>query len=229
MRDAAEPWIFALAAGSAAAVLVSIAVAQILLVAALVLWLATRPVQFRWPGYFLPVGVFMVITLLSVAMSPDPVRGIWVLRKFWLFSMGLLAAHFVTSTWRARMAQHMLIGVGAVASLAAVIQFIFLYRRFLETRQLADDPTVLARITGPMGHWMTFGGEQLLVWCAAIPALIVLGRRWILPSSVIAAAIVLSFTRSVWIGAAAGFAAVALALPRRILAGVLAPLVLIGA
>jgi hypothetical protein len=49
---------------------------------------------------------------------------------------------------------------------------------FLATQSLADDPTVLARITGFMGHWMTFSGELMLVWCAAVPAILTLGKRW---------------------------------------------------
>ena len=89
---------------------------------------------------------------------------------------------------------------GAAASLMGIVQFALSYRRFLETGKLADDPTVLARITGPMGHWMTFGGEQLIVWCAAVPALVALGLAWVVPISISAAALILGFTRSVWIG-----------------------------
>ena len=77
----------------------------------------------------------------------------------------------------------------------ALIQFVIAYARFLGTEQLADDPTVLARITGFMGHWLTFSGEQLLVWCAAVPALIYLGKRWFVPLTIVGAALILSFTR----------------------------------
>jgi O-antigen ligase len=79
-----------------------------------------------------------------------------------------------------------------------------------------------------MGHWMTFSGEQMIVWCAAVPALLVLGQRWLAPLALVGTAIVLSFTRSVWLGAAAGITAVALALPRRLLVAVIAPLIVVG-
>jgi O-antigen ligase len=80
-----------------------------------------------------------------------------------------------------------------------------------------------------MGHWMTFSGELLLVWCAAIPALLILGRRWMVPLGIVGAAIVLSFTRSVWLGAAAGFAVAAFMMPRKVLVGVLFPIGIVGA
>jgi len=228
MRQASEPWIFALTLASAAAVLFSIAAAQILLVAALAVCLAARPVSFRWPSYFLPLAAFMAATLLSLAMSPDARPGIWAVRKFWLFSMGLLASHFVSSERRAVIAMRVLVAAGGLSSLIGVVEFPFFYRRFLQTGLLKYDPMVLDRITGTMGHPMTFSGEQLLVWCAAVPALAALGWKWALPISVTAAALVLSFTRSVWIGAAAGILAVGRFVPRRVLIIVVTPLLIVG-
>jgi O-antigen ligase len=87
---------------------------------------------------------------------------------------------------------------------------------------------ILARIRGFMGHWMTFSGEQLLIWCAAIPAIVILGRRWLIPLGIVGAALVLSFTRSVWLGAAAGFVLAALMIPRKVLIGAALPIALLG-
>src|SRR5262245_22385997 len=227
MRASREPWIFALTAASAAAVLISIAAAQILLVAACVLCVISRT-KLCWPRYCLPLGAMICATLLSMAASPDPALGIWSLRKFWLFAIGLLAANFVTSVWRAGVAFRMILGAAAAASILGLVQFGLAEAHFLATGQLADDPAVLARIKGPMGHWMTFGGEQLLVWCAAIPALIVIGRRWIVPVALVGAAIVLSFTRGVWIGAVAGLTAVTPTLPGRLWLGVALSFVVVG-
>jgi len=228
MRDASERWIFALTTCSAAAVLVSIAAAQTLLVTTIVVWIITRPGKLRLPSYFLPLGVFLAGTLLATAFSADPARGVWAIRKFWLFSMGVLAANFVTTEWRARTAQRILIGVAGATSLVGIVQFALKYRKFLETEELRYDPMILSRITGSLGHWMTFSGVQLLVWCAAIPALIVLARPWLAPISAVAAAIVLGNTRSVWLGAIAGPGAVAIALPRKVLVQGIAPLILIS-
>jgi O-antigen ligase len=224
-----EPWIFGLTAASAVAVLVSIAAGEILLAMACLAWLIVRPRRVVWPGYMVPLCAFMATTVLSLAMSAQPEAGMGVVRKFVLFAMGLLAANFVINNERARGCYAALLGIAAVTSMVALGQFALRYMKFQATQSLTDDPTVLARITGFMGHWMTFSGEQLLIWCAAVPAMIALGRRWLVPLGVVGTALVLSFTRSVWLGALGGFLAVALLLPRRILLGVVLPVGLVAA
>jgi len=119
--------------------------------------------------------------------------------------------------------------VAAGASGWALVQFGFAYVHYLSTQNLADDPTVLARVTGFMGHWMTFSGEQLLVWCAAVPAVLLLGPRWMIPLGVVGASLVLSFTRSVWLGVIAGFLVLALLMPRRTLIGIALPIAIVAA
>ncbi|HYR91061.1 MAG TPA: O-antigen ligase family protein [Terriglobia bacterium] len=229
MQDRRESWIFILTAGSAAVVLLSIAGAETLLAIACLAWLIVRPRPIAWPGYAIPLFAFMITTVLSLAMSAQPEVGMGAVRKFVLFFMGLLVTNSVTGAWRARISHSALLAVAAVTSVVALGQFVLAYIKFLSTQNLADDPTVLARITGFMGHWMTFSGEQLLVWCAAIPAMTILGRRWSIPLGVIGAALVLSFTRSAWLGAFAGLLAVAFMIPRRVLIGVIVPMAIISA
>ncbi len=224
-----EPWIFGLTAASAVAVLVSIAAAEILLAMACLAWLILRPRRVVWPGYIVPLCVFMATTVLSLVMSAQPEAGMGAVRKFVLFAMGLLATNFVINKERARACYAGLLGVAAVTSVVALGQFAVRYMKFQGTQSLTDDPTVLARITGFMGHWMTFSGEQLLIWCAAVPAMAALGRRWFVPLGVVGTALILSFTRSVWLGALGGFLAVALLLPRRMLIGVVLPVGLVAA
>ena len=229
MRENRDSWLFATTLASAAAVLVSIAAAETLLAMACLGWVIVRPGRIIWPSYLVPLVVFMATTVLSLVMSPQPEIGMGSVRKFVLFAMGLLAANFVKTQNRARISYGVLLAVSAAASILAVVQFIVAYFKFLSTHNLADDPTVLTRITGFMGHWMTFSGEQLLVWCAATPAVLLLGRRWLVPVGLIGVALVVSFTRSVWLGATAGFLAVAMRLPRRVLIGVALPVVVVAA
>jgi O-antigen ligase len=217
MPGTRDSWVFALTLSAAAAVLVSIAGAETLLAAACLGWILHRPRQIVWPSYIVPLCAFMATTMAALLMSPQPGVGMSSVRKFVLFAMGLLAANLVTTAARARVSMVVLLAVGAAASAYGLVQFGMAYARFLTTQNLSDDPTVLARITGFMGHWMTFSGEQLLVWCAAIPAITVLKRRWMIPLGIIGAALVLSFTRSVWLGAIAGLVAVAWFIPRRTL------------
>jgi O-antigen ligase len=225
-----ESWIFALTLMSAAGVLVSIAGAEALLALAFLAWIARRRRPAVWPSYFIPLCAFMAATALALLMSPQPEIGMGVIRKFVLFTMGFLAANSVTTSARARTALATLIAVGAVASAYALVQFGVKYVRFLSTQQLLDyDPTVLARITGFMSHWMTFSGEQLLVWCAALPAMLIFGRRWMIPLGLVGAALILSFTRSAWLGAMGGFVVVALLIPRKYLLGVTLPIAIVAA
>ena len=228
MPETRDRWLFAVTLASAAAVLVSIAAAETLLAMAALGWLLVRPGPIVWPSYSLPLAAFMITTVLSLAMSPQPEIGMSVVRKFVLFVMGFLAANFVNTQWRARMSHSVLLIVAAIAGFLGLIQFSISYIKFAATRDLADDPTVLTRITGFMGHWMTFSGEQLLIWCAVIPALVVLGRRWFIPVGIVGVALVFSFTRSVWLGAIAGFLVVATRIPRKVLIGTALPVAIVS-
>src|SRR5262249_17006174 len=143
--------------------------------------------------------------------------------------MGLLAANFVRDPGRTRKSVTILLTVAAIASVYALFQFVIKYRHFQSTQSLIDDPMVNERIKGFMGHWIKFSAEQLLVWCAAIPAILILGRRWMVPLAIVGAALVLSFTRSVWLGAIAGFVVSAIMIPRKVVVSVALPLAIIGA
>jgi O-antigen ligase len=187
-----------------------------------------RPAPIRWPTYFVPLLAYVAATFISLVASPDSTVGWHSIQQFWLFPMGLLAANFVTNEWRARTAYRLLLIAASFGALIAVVQFGFKYFHYLGTGLQPDDPTLNQRITGSLGHWMTFSGVQLLVWCSAVPALVVLGQRWLIPLSTVGTAIVLSFTRSAWISAAAGFAAIAFSLPRRILFAVLIPMIAVA-
>jgi O-antigen ligase len=228
MPETRDSWLFVITLASAAMVLVSIAVAETLLAMACLGWVILRPGRIIWPSYVIPLLAFMATTVLSLVMSRQPEVGMGSVRKFVLFAMGLLAANFVNTLSRARISHGVLLAVSAAGSFLGLIQFSIAYIKFLSTHDLAHDPTVLTRITGFMGHWMTFSGEQMLIWCAAIPALLVLGRRWLIPAGLVGVAIVLSFTRSAWLGAAAGFLAVAVKLPRKVLLGVGLPVVVVA-
>jgi hypothetical protein len=224
MRRDGEEVVFWLTAASAASALISVAAMEILMGAAvagwILLWVFKRPVPIHWPSYFLPLGAFIATTLLSLAFSPDPANGQHQIQKFVLFPMGLLAAAFVTTESRAETAYKLLLAAAVVSAATAIVQFGIAEIVFLRTGDIADDPTLLNRITGPLGHWMTFSGVQLLVWCAAIPAMAILTRKWIVAISMISIAIVLSNTR--------GFAFVAIGLPRRVIAMVLLPVLVVG-
>ena len=227
MKERSEGWVFGLTVASAATVMLSIRVSQSLLALACLVWIVFRPKPVRLPSYSLALIGFMAATLLSLGMSIDPGVGAPAIRKFVLFAMGILAANFVTTPQRVKLSYGLLIIVAAISAALAAVQFGLGYREFLLTGALEDDPTVLARATGFMGHWMTFSGEQLLIWCGAVPALAFLGHRWIVPLSIIGIGIVSSFTRSVWLGAIVGTSTVALVIPRKTLIYIVIPLAVV--
>ena len=229
MPRSRDSWVFVVTLLSAATVLVSIAAAETLLAIACLAAILIRPERAVWPSYIVPLCAFMATTVAALLLSPQPDVGMGAVRKFVLFTMGLLAANLVTSEKRARTSIAVLLLVASAASAYALFQFVVGYSRFLSTGSLENDPTVLARITGFMGHWMTFSGEQLLVWCAAIPAVLVLGKRWMIPLSLVGATLVLSFTRSVWLGAIAGFVVIILLMPRKSLIAVALPIGIVAA
>src|SRR5215471_19221475 len=123
MPENQERWLFALTLASAAAVLVSIAAAETLLALTCLLWIALRPGPLTWPGYFVPLCAFMVTTILALLMSPEPAAGRAAIYKFWLFTMGLLAANFVTTPARARISHALLLSIAAVTALLGLFQF----------------------------------------------------------------------------------------------------------
>jgi O-antigen ligase len=231
MRADANTAVFGLTLGSAAAGLFSIAASQILLSASYLLFLILLlrgSLRLRWPRYFLPLAAFMIATLVSLALSPDPGAGRHAVQKFVLFPIGLLTANLVATERRALIVVRVLLVAGGAAALAGIVEFGFRYATFLQTGLQSDDPTLVNRITGPLSHWMTYSGVLLLVWCAAVPALMVHSRRWLAPLLLIAAALLLGHTRGVWIGAFAALAAIVPALPRRLLLVLLLPLAGIG-
>src|SRR3974377_284436 len=70
--------------GSAVAILFSIAISQILLALALAALLASGE-QLRLPPIKLPLALFLLGTIISLAFSANPAAGLPQIRKFYVF------------------------------------------------------------------------------------------------------------------------------------------------
>ena len=183
----------------AAALQFSIAVANIFLAIALLLWLvrlATRQTTFDAPSFFVPLGAYAAMTLVSAAYSSDPHASFVDSKQLVLFLIVPLVYDLARGS-RAPLIVQVIISVGAISAAVGVIQY-----GVLEYDNLGR------RAQGSLGHYMTYSGLLMLVTCAACARILFTrDRAWplvMLPA--LAAALAASFARSAWVGTAVGVA-----------------------
>jgi putative inorganic carbon (HCO3(-)) transporter len=194
-----------LTCGSAIAILGSIAISQILLGLALVALLLSGA-RLRFPPIKLPLAIFIGWTIVAVFLSADPRAGTPQIRKTILFFILLL----VLSTLRdAAQVRAVVLIWGCVASVSALVSF---YQFWEKYRVWLNDPHhrtfydfyVSERITGFMSHWMTFGGEEMIVVLMLLAFLFFSRERKWKPLvwtgvGILAVSLVLGMTRSIFL------------------------------
>lgn len=179
---------------------------QVLLALALVaLLLSGEPL--RLPPIWKPLAVFLGLTLVSLAFSPDPAAGLPQVRKIYVYTT-LLAAF---STLRGLdWIRRLFLAWAAAGALVAARGLVQYGEKAAEAASLGRgfyEFYMPERITGFMSHWMTFGG-QLMFALLMLAAMLVFsgGLRgrwiWILCFAAMAAGIVLGWTRSIWLATA---------------------------
>jgi putative inorganic carbon (hco3(-)) transporter len=188
---------------SAASILLSIAASQIFLGAALVSLLLSRQ-HLRYPPMMLPLFLFFGATIIAVLLSGDPVSGLPQIRKFYVCL--IVIAVFNTFTTLEHIGYLVLAwaAAGSASALASLWQF---YHRYVLAHQLnANDYGFFldGRIKGFAGHWMTFGGEEMIALLLLVSFLLFAPpdrRKWFYLVSVplIWVAIVLGLTRSIFL------------------------------
>ena len=192
--------------------LISVAVTQAFLAAATVAYLThllrSHP-TISFPPLKLPLLLFCLTTLNSVLWSEHPAGGWVAIRKLVLFLILLLSVNLVASARHLVVFLRGLFLVSALAGLVGVAQFVIQYQ---SVRHLHQDRVyyymTLTRIHGFMGHWMNFGGQQMLVFTALLAFLLLAhcvqhGRGkglYGLVMAIVATSLVLTFTRGVWLG-----------------------------
>jgi O-antigen ligase len=194
---------FYCAFGAAAAVFFSGAVSNILIALSLAALLFSGA-KFRFPPVAWPLGLFMLGTVVSMALSANPWDGRVQIRKFYLFLMLLLIASTFRTLKQARWLFLVMAALATLSSIRALSQFNYM----LKTCGTSYGCLVGERISGFMSHWMTFGGEMTV-------ALLLLGSflffaeppkrkawAWVVAGGIISAAIFAGGTRSVWLAAA---------------------------
>lgn len=232
--DSSESLLFRIARwltfASAVAILFSIAASQILLALALVALLFSGG-RLRLPRIWLPLGLFLLGTLISLALSPDPAAGLPQVRKIYVFTTLLV----VYSTLRDLVIIRRLFlcwaGAGTLTALRGLVQFGHKVQEANAQGRSFYDFYIAERITGFTSHWMTFGGQEmfaLLMTTAFLFFACVARKRawlWLLCAFLMATALLLGFTRSIWL-ASAGAGVYLLWFWKRLLVAVL-PVVLL--
>jgi O-antigen ligase len=200
-----------LAIASAIAILLSIAVSQILMAVALGVLLLSG-LRLRWPRIAIPLALFLGWTLLSMAFSPDPALGLPQVRKMFVFLMLLIVYSGIRTFAEAKWLLLAWIVVGTVTAGRGLLQFAADVQGARAANSDFYHFYVADRIRGFMSHWMTFSGQELFALLLAASFLLfapdLKKRLWLsVPCvGVIGLALILSQTRSIWIAAVvAGF------------------------
>lgn len=178
----------------------SIAAASILLAFTLGCWglfVVAHREKVEAPRLFWPLLVYAALTLLSAAFSPDPRTSFVDSKQLVLFLIVPMTYQFARGA-RARTVLRVAITVGAISAILGIVQY-----GLLNYNNLGQRPQ------GTLGHYMTYSGLLLLVIAGAVARLLfeTRDRAWtiiIMPALV--AALVLTFTRSAWVGACAAVA-----------------------
>jgi putative inorganic carbon (hco3(-)) transporter len=194
---------FYLTCGSLISILFSIAVSQILLALALAALLLSYE-KLRFPPIKLPLALFIAGTAISLLVSGHIRDGTPQIRKLVLFVIPLL----VCSTFRKLSdIRAMVLLWTLVATLSAVrslFQFLQKYQQAAEQHSSFYDFYVGSRITGFMSHWMTFGGEEMIVLLFLAAYLFFSHEsRWKtagwLCSLILVVSMILGYTRSIFL------------------------------
>jgi putative inorganic carbon (hco3(-)) transporter len=195
-----------LAFGSAAAIMLGIAPAQILLALAFAALLASGE-RLRLPRIRLPLSLFLLGTLVSLAFSDNPVAGLPQVRKFYVFLQLLVIFSLLRSLRMVRWLFLTWAGIGAITALRGCVQFA---QKVEEAHRLGRnfyEYYVGDRITGFTSHWNTYSAEEMFA-LIMLSSLLLFGpplRRlwiWLICGALIALAVVLGETRGIWIAVA---------------------------
>jgi putative inorganic carbon (HCO3(-)) transporter len=194
--------------GSAVAILLSIAISQTLLALAVIALLLSGE-KLRLPPIKLPLALFMAGTVISLAFSAQPAAGLPQIRKFYVF----LELLVVFSTLRTvEWIRGLVLSWAAVGGLIAIRGLVQFAASLQQARALGlnfyDYYAPGERISGFMSHWMTFSGQEMFVLLLLLsflffaPNAFQRGWIWFLCMGLMSLALLLGFTRSIWLATA---------------------------
>jgi O-antigen ligase len=195
---------------TAVSVLFSIAVSQILLSFSLLAFLLSRR-RLEAPPLWPPLALYLGWTLVSLTLAAPLLRGLPQVKKFYIFLILVLGCALIRRAAHSAIVVKTMFVVASLAALVSIPEFVQTYVRLRSEGHDFYLAYTLSRTTGFMGHWMTFSGQLMLVLMMLLAWVASQRRptRWerILGWSalaLIAMALMLAFTRGVWLGCLAG-------------------------
>jgi len=194
---------FYLTCGSLISILFSIAVSQILLALALAaLLLSSEPL--RLPPIKLPLALFMAGTVISLLLSGHIRDGTPQIRKFFVLAVLLVVYSTFRKIQEIRAVILIWAGVTTLSAVRSLFQFLQKYQEAQRQHQDFYNFYIGARISGFMSHWMTFGGEEMIVLLLLASFLFFSAApRWKAAgwfcAIILAASMVLGLTRSIFL------------------------------
>ena len=187
--------------------MLGIAPSQILLALSFAALLACGE-KLRLPRIWLPLGLFLLGTVISLSLSDDPAAGLPQIRKFYVFLELLVVFSLLRSF---AMVRHLFLawaGIGALTAIRGCVQFA---AKVQEAHRLGRDFYqfyVGERITGFTSHWNTYSAEEMFALIMLVSFLFFAPQArkrlwiWLLCGALLALAIVLGQTRGIWIAVA---------------------------
>src|SRR3954454_4579350 len=199
------PWIASVSAlGPVPSILFSIALSQLLLgIAILALFASGR--KLRFPRVKTPLFLFLALTVISLVFSGDPLHGLPQIRKFYVFATLPIVFSAFQSLTTLRVVVVVWSGIGFLSAIRSGFQYIHRYHLAQEQYAYNYGFFLDGRFTGFASHWMTFGGEQMIVLLMLLSFLLFCPRpaRWqclgLFVAAVLWASTVVGLTRSIFL------------------------------
>jgi putative inorganic carbon (HCO3(-)) transporter len=194
---------FYLTCGALLSILFSIAVSQILLALALAALLFSNT-RLRLPPIQLPLALFLAVTALALLASGHIQEGMPQIRKFYVFFVLLVAYSTFRKVSEIRVIVLLWAGIATLSAARSFFQFWRIYQQSQAQHASFYEFYVGSRITGFMSHWMTFGGEEMIVLLLLASYLFFSSEpRWKTAAwfcaAILACSMLLGFTRSIFL------------------------------
>lgn len=195
---------YALALGSITSILFSIALSQLLVGLAIVVLLVSG-IGLRFPPVKAPLALFVALTVISLLLSGDPVHGLPQIRKFYVFATLPVVFSAFQRLETLGTPVFLWSSIAFLSALRSGLQYVHRYHLAQEQYAYNYGFFLDGRFTGFASHWMTFGGEQMIVLLMLLALLLFCPPRarlrWLgfIGAAVLWASTVLGLTRSIFL------------------------------